>query len=284
MLSESETRSTVNRVTELLFERPAAETDIDPFLSEVSKARDEFEIVCRLLLTREAIGKQLARAVDLHLLTIHRARLLLVKFLLPAAREIIDLGGANAPLYRMGYPHRFDRLVLVDLPPHERHEDFREVCVERQEGGGEVVLRHGDMTSLSWVADSSVDMVWSGQSIEHVARSGGLRMCEEAFRVLRPGGHFCLDTPNGTITSVHAATAGLTFIHADHKVEYRPSELENMLLDCGFQVIDKRGICGMPLTSRSGVFAYEDFLLGGAITADLDSSYIQFFNCRKPDC
>lgn len=284
MLSEAEIRSAVRRVVALLFERTASEADIDEFLANGNKARDEFEVVCRLLLTKEGIDKQLSLAIDLHLLAIHRARLLLVRLLLPAAREILDLGGANAPLYRMGYPHPFDRLVLVDLPPHERHEDFREVCVERHNDGGEVVLRHGDMTRLSWVADSSVDMVWSGQSIEHVSRTDGKRMCEEAFRVLRPGGHYCLDTPNGAITSVHAATAGLSFIHADHKVEYRPSELESMLLDCGFQIVEKRGLCGMPMTSRSGTFTYEDFLLGGAITADLAGSYIQFFNCRKPAC
>ena len=257
-------------------------TDVEAFLAHGTNVCDEFEVICRLLLTPEGVDKQLARAADLHLFAIHRARLLLVKYLIPAARVIIDLGGANAPLYRMGYPHAFDRLVMVDLPPHERHEDFREVSVERQGSGGELVLRHGDMTDLSWLQDSSVDLVWSGQSIEHVTQSDANRMCEEAFRVLRPGGHFCLDTPNGIITSIHAATAGLTFIHADHKIEYLPEALETMLLGCGFAVVDKRGICGMPMTSKSGTFIYEDFLLGGAITGDLDSSYIQFFNCVKP--
>jgi hypothetical protein len=40
----------------------------------------------------------------------------------------------------------------------------------------------------------------------------------------------------------------------------------------------------MPMTSRSGVFAYWTFSLGGAIRTDLAGSYIQYFNCRKPDC
>lgn len=282
MLSESETHSSVSRCIEILFERPATLGDVEPFLSRAANRGDDFEVLCRLLMTPEGVDQQLARAADLHLFAIHRARLLLVRLLLPAARVIIDLGGANAPLYRMGYPHSFDRLVMVDLPPGERHQDFREVSVERQDNGGEVVHRHADMTDLSWLPNSSVDLVWSGQSIEHVQERDADRMCKEAFRVLRPGGHFCLDTPNGIISSIHAATAGLRFIHADHKVEYSPTELENMLLNCGFEVVDKRGICGMPMTSTRGAFFYEDFFIGGAITADLDGSYIQFFHCIKP--
>jgi len=42
------------------------------------------------------------------------------------------------------------------------------------------------MTSLEQFSDSSFDLVWSGQSIEHVEPCAAARMCREALRALRP--------------------------------------------------------------------------------------------------
>lgn len=218
-----------------------------------------------------------------HLEAIHDARLMMVSDLIPPADVILDLGGANAPLHRMGYPHPFKAMTLVDLPPEDRHEMYAQIDVrEEVSNGGQVSVLYSDMTQLPMIASASVDLVWSGQSLEHVPEEAGRRMCEEAFRVLKSGGWLCLDTPNGLITRRHAATANLTHIHPEHFIEYKPDDLRAMLVVAGFEIVREQGIRHMPRTRKNGGFYYEDFLTGAAFSDDIDGSYLQFFACRKP--
>lgn len=217
-----------------------------------------------------------------HLELIHEARLRMVQHLLPPARRILDLGGANAPLHNMSYPHLFDEIVLVDLPKDQRHEMYQDIVVSEETAVGRVTICYGDMTELKGFSDASFDLVWSGQSIEHVPREGAERMIEEAHRVLKQGGWFCLDTPNGLITSIHARTAGLKMIHPEHFEEYRPEVLRKMLEQHGFRIEAAYGIREMPATTASGRFDYSDFWRGRAISRNLEASYIQFYACIKP--
>lgn len=240
--------------------------------------KSHFDIVHALLLSREGLDILSARAIELHLFYMHNARLKMARHLLPPAGVILDLGGANAPLHEMGYPHAFTKLTLIDLPIEDRHQDFQ---VTLRDAGGKVVLRYEDMTDLKGIDSGSVDLVWSGQSIEHVSPEAGERMCREAFRVLKTGGHFCLDTPNRLITELHVATVGGGFIHPDHKIEYTPAQLRQVLLDAGFAVDQEWGLCEMPLTARNRSFTYDDFIVGGSISRNIEDCYVQFFHCVK---
>lgn len=240
------------------------------------------DALCRATCSPDFYRGLAQRALDNHLYLIHGARLRMIQSLLPAGAHIVDLGGANAPLYRMGYPHPFEHLTLVDLPPEDRQAEYRQAVTEAGAGIGQVHLEFRDMTDLSFIPSGSVDFVWSGQSIEHVPRDAGQRMCREAFRVLRRGGWFCLDTPNGLVSSVHAATAGLRFVHPEHFVEYTPDELRAVLRGAGFDIALERGLCEMPETVRTGSFSYEDFAYGAPISMTPERSYIQFYRCLKP--
>jgi len=217
-----------------------------------------------------------------HLHYIHLARCRLVRTLLPPAAAICDLGGANSPLYLMGYPHPFDRMVMVDLPDEDRHQIYGRFELKPHAGAGKVEVLYANMVHLDMLESESFDLVWSGQSIEHVDEADGRLMCAEAFRILKPGGYFCLDTPNGRISSVHAATSGLKLIHPEHKIEYEPAHLGRMLDEAGFEIVDRQGICHMPETFRTGAFSYDEFRDGEPIFADVDACYIQYYACRKP--
>ncbi len=221
------------------------------------------------------------KAMDEHLSLIHEGRVRMVSILLPQGDVILDLGGANCPLYKMGYPHKFKKLYLIDLPPEARCEMYKEIVIDRNCDCGEVAIRYGDMTELHEFADSSVDFVWSGQSIEHVPLDAGRRMCQAAYRVLKPGGAFCLDTPNRLITRIHTRDAGSGFIHPEHCIEYEPAQLRGLLEEAGFLVQALLGICEMPSTAWGGAFDYTDFLYGQQITEKVEQSYIQYFHCLK---
>jgi glycosyltransferase involved in cell wall biosynthesis/predicted SAM-dependent methyltransferase len=217
-----------------------------------------------------------------HLFLIHGARLELVQDWLPAGERVLDLGGANAPLHKMGYPHRFSRMTIIDLPSGARHDYYKDVVVDRSSDKGEVVVHYCDMTYLDSFADGSIDLVWSGQSIEHVPPEAGKRMCREAYRVLRNGGAFCLDTPNRLLTAIHTNDVGGELVHPEHCIEYTPQQLRKVLEAAGFHVVESLGICEMSETVATGKFHYADFFTGRNISENVDSSYIQYFHCVKP--
>jgi SAM-dependent methyltransferase len=221
-------------------------------------------------------------AIDQHLNLIHKARSIMVSTLLPQGDIILDLGGANCPLYKMGYPHKFKKLYLIDLPPEDRCEMYKEIVVDSSVLDGDVVVKYADMTDLDAFADESVDFVWSGQSIEHVPIEAARSMCTAAYRVLRTGGSFCLDTPNRLITRIHTQDIGGGFVHPEHCYEYEPSELRLMLIQAGFSIYASLGICEMQSTALKRKFDYTDFLYGQEITNNINDSYILFFHCVKP--
>ena len=243
--------------------------------------------LCEVMLSgywyRDLVPSQVhAMAMDRHLDLIHRARTRLVGTQLPAGEVILDLGGANCPLYKMGYDHAFKKLYLIDLPPEARHDMYRDVIVDPDYAGGEVIIRYGDITELDSFADASADFVWSGQSIEQVPYEKGLAMCRAAYRVLKSGAAFCLDTPNRLVTEIHTRDIGGGFIHPEHCIEYRPDELRHLLEEAGFDIEAVWGVCEMNNTVASGVFCYEDFLFGRPLTPCVEKAYIQYFQCRKP--
>ena len=258
---------------------PQAEAALSRRIAEGSY--DAFALLVELIGSSEFTNRLLANKVAAHLGLINRARQVMVRRLLPAAARILDLGGINSPLVDMGYAHAFRRMVMVDLAPDERHALYRDARFGLQEGAN-IHFHAGDMTRLDAFRENDFDLAWSGQSIEHVSRADGVRMCTEVFRVLAPGGMFCLDTPNRGMTALHTREIGGGFIHPEHKHEYAVTELRDLLISSGFEIAETHGICEMPLTRSTGIFHYEDFVLGNPIVADPETAYIMYFAARKP--
>ncbi len=264
---------------EVVVGRAPSEGDLDALLGYAEQAGlTRSQIFATLSARGETVNAALDEAISLHLFAAHRARVNLMATALPPARHILDLGGANAPLHECGYPYHFDYLTIVDLPPADRHMEFANRIVESADlEQGRVRILYCNMTDLSAVSDGTIDLVWSGQSIEHVTREDAHRTYAEVKRVLAPGGSFCLDTPNALVTRLHSPDA---YIHPDHKIEYTPDELIADLTDAGFEVVRSLGVCAMPLTTQKGSIDYRDFLVGAGVTTTLAACYIQFHECR----
>src|ERR1700733_8584868 len=115
-----------------------------------------------------------------------------------------------------------------------------------------------------------------GPAIEHISEADSFAVYREVKRILRPNGHFCLDTPNRNLTEIH--TTG--WIHPEHQVEYKPEHLRRNLIEAGFQIDLELGLCEMLGTWRTKIFDYADFFMGGALSSTVDGSYIQYYDCR----
>lgn len=219
--------------------------------------------------------------------SLHMVRCQMVRQL-PRAKHILDLGGSaphslQGSLRVMGYPHRVASLIIVDLPPADRQGHYR--LGDREQGGawietemGPVRYLHTSMTDLSAIPSNSIDLVFAGQSIEHVSEADAFQVFREVFRVLRPGGHFCLDTPNAALARIQSPER---LIHPEHKIEYRVSELVSRLRQAGFQIEHVQGLCPMPRTRQTGVFDEEELFANAYLSDDAENSYVFYVHAVR---
>jgi SAM-dependent methyltransferase len=215
-------------------------------------------------LSRHGVAQALAHSeefrrqvpIDDVLLSMHVSRSEFVTGL-PRAARILDLGGthqgfADGALVHLGYPYSFERLVVVDLPFEERHEIYQGGSAGEPVRSelGPVEFAFHSMVDLGRYADGSFDLVYSGQSIEHVSEAEGDVVAREVFRVLAPGGWFCLDTPNGPVWRLRSAA----LMNDDHQVEYAADALVAKLERAGFAVTERKGLNLMRRGVAAGTF------------------------------
>ena len=215
--------------------------------------------------------------------SIHAGRCRFIQSL-PKAARILDLGGTHqhhehGALVRMGYPYSFDELVIVDLPAEERHPIYQAMGTEHEVTTplGPVRYRYLSMVDLSTFPDHSFDLVYSGQSFEHVTEEDGDRVLAEVRRVLRPGGYLAIDTPNARVTRLLQAA----FIDPDHKIEYTYEQLAGKLQRAGFAILESNGLNYAGRSLEAGVFSLEDVAGNVGIFAEARDCYILTFLCSS---
>jgi predicted SAM-dependent methyltransferase len=203
---------------------------------------------------------------------------------LPEAARILDLGGSSSysdwgAMVEMGYPYTFESLTIVDLAPDERHEIYRysDQPTAVDSPNGPVRYAYHSMTDLSAYADESFDLVYSGQSIEHVTPEEGDDVLAEVHRILRAGGHLAIDTPNALACRAQQAD----FIDPDHKVEYTHAEMTAKLTKAGFTVCEAKGLNYVGRSLASGTFSADEAAANAGIYAKPEACYLLAYVCRK---
>jgi hypothetical protein len=218
--------------------------------------------------------------------SLHQSRCDFVR-MLPRARRILDLGGTDqsgdaGALVSMGYPYRFDLLTIVDLPGGERHELYGYLASSEtvESRCGPVQYRYHSMVDLSPYPDASFELVFSGQTIEHITEDEAKKMLAEIRRVLVPGGWFCLDTPNRRLTALQLGPDVLT--NPDHKLEYTHEHLSRLLHDAGFEVVDALGLSLADESLARGDFDQAEVADKHGVYAEIADCYFLAYMCRTP--
>jgi SAM-dependent methyltransferase len=180
----------------------------------------------------------------------------------------------------MGYPYRFDELVIVDLPSEERHPLYRDEArpssvVSPQ---GLVTYRYHSMTDLTSYQSGTFDLVYSGQSIEHITRREADCVLSQVHRVLRPGGFLAIDTPNSKLTRLQQDA----FIDPDHKYEYSHAEMAAMLRGHGFVIEQALGINYGGGSVARGRFDAEEVATKRGLFHQISDCYLLSYLCRRP--
>jgi len=204
---------------------------------------------------------------------------------LPRARRILDIGGVAlgvpyGALVLMGYPYAFEEIVIVDLPSEDRHELYQDGQTQTtvDVAGGRVAYRYHSMTDLSSYPSASFDMVYSGESIEHITRAEAEQVLAEARRVLKPGGILALDTPNANLTRLQQDA----FIDPDHKYEYSHREMAALLRGHGFVIEQALGINYGGASVAAGVFDVAEVATERGLFHEIADCYLLSYVCRRP--
>lgn len=131
------------------------------------------------------------------------------------------------------------------------------------------------------VADGSIDLVFAGQTVEHLWAHELAGFLREARRVLRDGGLLVLDSPNRLVTE------HLRWSHGGHTIEISADEITSLLVTAGFDVSGVHGIweCAGP----AGVMGLEDGIDLGAVFARrcaaardrVDDTFVWWVNATK---
>jgi hypothetical protein len=216
--------------------------------------------------------------------SLHQSRCDFVR-MLPRARRILDLGGTDqsgdaGALVSMGYPYRFELLTIVDLPGGERHELYGYLASSPtvESRCGPVQYRYHSMVDLSPYPDASFDLVFSGQTIEHITEDEAKKMLAEIRRVLVPGGWFCLDTPNRRVTALQLGADVLS--NPDHKLEYTHEHLSALLGEAGFDVVDAFGLSLADESLARGEFDLAEVAANHGVYAEIADCYFLAYMCR----
>jgi SAM-dependent methyltransferase len=216
--------------------------------------------------------------------SLHFSRMVFVRSL-PPARRILDLGGTalgnpTGALVLMGYSYPFEDLVVIDLPSHERNELYRESTAHEvtQTPLGPVRYRYHSMVELSGYPDDSVDLVYCGQSIEHVPVDVADTVLKEVRRVLRPGGYLGLDTPNARVTRLQQPE----FIDPDHEHEYTDVQLRAKLVAAGFEVVGAWGLNHAGPSLAAGAFDTNQVAQARGLFHQIEDCYLLAYLCRVP--
>jgi 2-polyprenyl-3-methyl-5-hydroxy-6-metoxy-1,4-benzoquinol methylase len=155
--------------------------------------------------------------------------------------RVLDVGCGEAQLTAAIAAAGFD-VVGIDVaeePLRRARELHADLDLRRVPPAGEWPLQ-----------DASFDVVWAGETIEHVTDTGG--WLSELRRVLRSGGSLLLSTPaHSRLMVLGLALSGARFDHhfdprSDHVRFYSRRTLARLLDDFGFEQIELRAAGGLP--------------------------------------
>jgi predicted SAM-dependent methyltransferase len=277
----------VEAIYQGLLKRAADTSGMNDWLDRIEAGVPLSEVVNGIAHSEEAISSaRYVRHTPANLLeALHAARVEMVRQL-PPAKKIVDLGGGaiNDPrggLVVMGYPYFFERLFIIEPPPLMRHEIYKDIpdlLNKVETDRGTVQYMYTSMADLSAIPDQSIDLVFSGETIEHVSPEDCKKTLREVRRILKKDGSFCFDTPNRSVTEIQMPS---NYINPDHKIEYRHHEMMALLKEASLKVVEVKGITHMPKTYQSKVFHEDEMRNHIGMYADYESCYMLYYKCVR---
>lgn len=142
-----------------------------------------------------------------------------------------------------------------------------------------VVWIENSVSDMTDVSSDSVDLLFSGQNLEHLYYNDIQGFFREASRVLKTGGHLCIDSPNRLVTEETG------YIQPQHVLEFSREDVLRMVEAAGFEVTAAHGIWSSLEDDRQvadiTATADENDARAKAARNDPDASFIWWVVARK---
>jgi 2-polyprenyl-3-methyl-5-hydroxy-6-metoxy-1,4-benzoquinol methylase len=159
---------------------------------------------------------------------LHELRTRELRRLPPGAETVLSAGAAGSwyfEWFEANYPTPVRRHIAV--------EAFSPRPEELPDGVEWLDRSAGDLTP---VGDAEVDLVYAGQTLEHLWPEDVVGFLLESHRTLKPGGAVVLDSPNRRVTTA------THWLQPEHTVEFTVSEITELLTAAGFSEVRVRGV------------------------------------------
>lgn len=137
--------------------------------------------------------------------------------------------------------------------PVEKHYGVELYSPKPHDLPGYVTWIENSVSDMHEVPSDGVDLLFSGQNIEHLYRDDFEGFLREANRVVAPGGYLCIDSPN------RAVTQELGYVQPQHVLELTVDEARELVNAAGFTVESIYGIwsCGSDDRRYASVTEFE---------------------------
>jgi SAM-dependent methyltransferase len=99
-----------------------------------------------------------------------------------------------------------------------------------------VIWIQNSVSDMKDVPSKSIDILFSGQNVEHLYIDDMVGFFHEAFRVVKPGGHICIDSPNRLVTQE------VGYTQPQHVLEFSKDDIHRLLDASGFRIVSTSGI------------------------------------------
>lgn len=268
----------------VLLRRPIDQAGLGVWRSEIAAGRfNDQRVIDAILQSDEYLSRFKLQDI------IHHSRQEWIKTVPPFDR-ILDIGGsspthAEGALIQLGYPHFPRRIDILDKPPDQQYwgKPKYDQSTPNHFSWGDVRYFHGSaerIDEVSALRDQIYDCVFMGQAIEHVYREALPALFDWIKRHLVPGGQLIFDTPNRLLTKIQCPGS---LIDPDHKYEYTPTEMEQMLTEAGFVVTERKGMVYLPNQAASGKYDASEFVRAPPLHDDADQCFLFAFTARVRD-
>ncbi len=165
-----------------------------------------------------------------YLAALHEARTVCLGDMPPGARTVLSVG-ASGTWYLDWFARSYG-----DMERHIVVEAFLPRPAELPENVEWVAADLAGPDGVATVDSGSVDLVFSGQNIEHLWPEQVVALLAESNRVLRPEGWLVIDSPNRNLTEAYRWTM------EEHTVELAPEEATRLLELAGFEIVTMKGL------------------------------------------
>ncbi len=168
--------------------------------------------------------------------------------------------------------------------PFERHIGVELYEAKPAELPANVTWIGESASRMPTVPDGSVDVVFSGQNIEHLWIDDMVGFLLESRRVLRVGGTLVVDSPN------RLATEALGWVHPEHTIEITVAEATHVFEFAGFRVEvvrglwrvrDQRSRAWLTLAPRDG--DVRELLDRSIARGDLDDDFVWWIEATRTE-